>query len=306
MRANSFSFGPYVWWMGVVEDRKGDPLKLGRIKVRVFGYHSKDLGDIATDQLMWAAILQPTNSAALSGIGTSPTGILEGSHVMGMFMDGEDAQVPLIIGTIAGIPKEKKTGEGFHDPNGVYPEYPLGESDVNRLARNEKISETIVQEKKDNLDTANVAFGGSWTEKATPYNAKYPFNHVRETESGHIQEFDDTEGSERYQLYHRKGTFVEIHPDGTEVQKIVKDKYTIVLGDDYVHIGGNCKVTISGDAFVLVEGNSKIETLGNCDEYIHGNYNLQVGGNYDVKVMGYHYDFSGIHRKITAPRIDLN
>ena len=31
----------FIWWIGVVEDR-GDPAALGRVRVRVFGYHTED------------------------------------------------------------------------------------------------------------------------------------------------------------------------------------------------------------------------------------------------------------------------
>lgn len=304
--ANMFSFGQFVWWMGVVEDRKKDPKKLGRVKVRIFGYHSKDLGDISTDQLMWASVTHPITSAALSGIGVSPTGMLEGTHVFGFFIDGENAQVPQILGTMGAIPQEKKSGEGFFDPNGKYPRYPLGESDVNRLAKVEKISETIVQKKRDGIDEANLAFGGTWKEKETPYAAEYPFNHVRETESGHIEEFDDTEGKERYGLWHKAGTFKEIHPDGTMVDKVVKDRYTVIMNDEYCHVIGNAKVTTTGDSYVLIEGDAKIEIKGDLKEYVHGDYELHVGGNYDVQIDGHHYDTSNVHRWIKAPRIDLN
>ena len=37
-----------------------------------------------------------------------------------------------------------------------------------------------------------------------------------------------------------------------------------------------------------------------------GNYELHVGGNYDVQVDGHHYDNSNVHRKIVAPRVDIN
>ena len=35
----------FVWWQGVVEDRK-DPLKLGRCRVRILGFHSEDKKNI--------------------------------------------------------------------------------------------------------------------------------------------------------------------------------------------------------------------------------------------------------------------
>jgi hypothetical protein len=300
--------GQFVWWIGVAEDRM-DPKKLGRIRVRMFGYHTDDKALIPTEQLFWAYPMQPIVSGAMNGIGVSPTGIVEGTHVIGFFRDGHNAQDPVILGTIGGIPGDKRPSKGFFDPNGQYPRDDfMDEPDTNRLARAEKIEETVVQTKKDNLDE-DVKMSlddGEWTEPETPYNARYPFNHVRETESGHIEEWDDTEGSERFHRYHPSGTFIEDHPDGVQVRKIQNDKYEIVLGDEYIHIkggtdgkSGNLTVTIEGDANMLVKGNTRLETEGDRDEYVHGDYQLLVGGTMKVKCNNRIYVDGG-------PRIDLN
>lgn len=92
-----------TWWTGVVEDRN-DPEKLGRCRVRIFGYHTEDTNLLPTVDLPWALPIQPITSAATSGIGNSPVGIVPGSWVVGFFLDGEDAQQPVIMGTIAGKP----------------------------------------------------------------------------------------------------------------------------------------------------------------------------------------------------------
>jgi hypothetical protein len=89
-----------VWWIGVVEDRM-DPLEFGRCRVRIFGYHTENLEILPTEDLPWAIPLQPITSAATSGVGATPVGIVEGSWVVGWFIDGADMQQPLIIGTIA-------------------------------------------------------------------------------------------------------------------------------------------------------------------------------------------------------------
>jgi len=296
----SFSMGQFVWWLGVAEDRM-DPKKLGRIRVRILGYHTDDKTLIPTELLHWAYPVEPIVSGAMNGIGVSPTGILEGSWCVGFFRDGHNAQDPIILGTIGGIPQATSAALGFADPNGKYPKSDFqGEPDTNRLARNEKISDTVVQTKRDNLDTAvpRSLDDGPWDEETTPYAASYPFNHVRETESGHIEEWDDTEGSERFHRYHKEGGFIEIHPDGTEVRKIQKDKYEIVLGDEYVHVNGNVTVTIDGNANILVKGNTRLETEGNRDEFVHGNYQLLVGGTMKTR--------AGATMYLDAPRIDLN
>jgi len=93
------------FWFGVVEDRK-DPEKLGRCKVRIFGYHTKDIDVLPTEDLPWAIPITPITSASTSGVGTAPVGPVEGTWVVGWFLDGEEKQQPAIFGTIAGKPEK--------------------------------------------------------------------------------------------------------------------------------------------------------------------------------------------------------
>lgn len=94
----------FNWWVGVVEDRE-DPDKLGRVKVRIFGYHSDNLAVLPTEDLPWAVVMQPTTSAAVSGVGSAPVGLLRGSWVVGFFLDGDDMQQPMVMGTLGGVPR---------------------------------------------------------------------------------------------------------------------------------------------------------------------------------------------------------
>ena len=87
------------FFLGIVEDRS-DPLQMGRVRVRVYGFHTQDTSLIPTEALPWAQVLMPVTSAALSGVGESPTGLMIGSMVFGMWLDGSDQQVPLVMGTL--------------------------------------------------------------------------------------------------------------------------------------------------------------------------------------------------------------
>ncbi len=269
-------YGNFVWWQGVVEDRT-DPLFLGRCRVRILGYHTDNKEDgkgIPTVDLPWATPSQPITSAGINGIGTSPTGPVEGTWVFGFFRDGENAQEPVIIGTFGG------------NPNGVYPTQEvktiapwnaeLDEPDTNRLAVNDNAKQhPVLQVKKDariangkDIPMANVLT--QWDEPEVPYAATYPKNHVKQSESGHIEEWDDTTDKERLHKYHRSGTFEEIHPDGTTVHKIVGDNYTIKAKNDNVHIIGNCNITIDANASWYVKGN--------VEQQIDGNWNIVCNG----------------------------
>ena len=239
----------FVWFFGVVEDRN-DPIQLGRLRVRCYGWHTDDKNEIPTESLPWAIPLQSVTSAAVSGKGTSPTGILEGSWVIGFFADGQEAQEPYIMGTIAGAPKfSADTSKGFNDPNGKYPLY-VDDSDVNKLARG---TNTITVNADTNIGAPKAA-----------YAAEYPKNHVTETESGHVIEIDDTPSAERINVFHKSGTFVEIQPSGDVVIQ-QKNGFRTVTGNDKLHVTGNMDFIIDGDVNFRVSKNFNVTTLGNID-----------------------------------------
>lgn len=89
-------------YTGVVEDIL-DPLKLGRVRVRVFGLHSDDRSLIPTESLPWATVATPATSASMSGIGSSAVGLLPGSWVVLFFQD-PDEQYPVVFASFPGIP----------------------------------------------------------------------------------------------------------------------------------------------------------------------------------------------------------
>jgi hypothetical protein len=131
-------------------------------------------------------------------------------------------------------------------------------------------------------------------EPPSPYAAQYPYNNVTQTESGHFQEFDDTPGAERVRTQHRAGTFVEWHPDGTEVHRIVGNGYSIYWKDSNVIIKGQCNVMIEGNAEVTVKGDAITNIQGNMDTVVEKNVNiaakgdmlLSAGGNLKLKGSG--------------------
>jgi len=95
-----FNKDGFNWWIGVVEDRL-DPEYLGRCRVRIYGYHTDNKELLPTASLPWAVPIQPITSAAISGLGSSPIGPVQGTWVIGFFLDGEDMQQPAMFGTIA-------------------------------------------------------------------------------------------------------------------------------------------------------------------------------------------------------------
>ena len=90
---------------------------------------------------------------------------------------------------------------------------------------------------------------------ANPYvSSQYPYNHVHESESGHIHEIDDSPNHERLFTQHTSGTFEEIHPNGNKVVKVIGDNYEIVAGSSNVSISGSVNITVEGTVRELIKG----------------------------------------------------
>lgn len=305
---SSIDYNKFQWHFGVVEDRN-DPMQTGRVKVRFHGVHTEKKSEIATADLPWATVVNSPNNAATTGIGGPVTGIVEGTWVIGFFMDQGQYQKPMVLGTIAGFPTQEPMDKGFNDPNLTYPkkEY-LNEPDITRLARSEKAEEHPIlmakrasrvekvatakapkislQDDKGSADYENITWdephprGYEKSDDPKTYPSKYPLNHVRETESGHIEEFDDSPKAQRIHSYHSSGSFQETQADGTRSTKIVGSDYEIVIKDKNIQIGGNLNITVKGDAKFFIKGDKY--------EEIDGNYFLTVRKDKIEKIQGNH------------------
>jgi hypothetical protein len=124
-------------------------------------------------------------------------------------------------------------------------------------------------------------------------SGQYPYNHVHESESGHIHEIDDTPGGERLFTQHTSGTFEEIHPKGDKVVKVIGDNYEIIAGDSNVSISGDVNITIDGTVRELIRGDYILEVEGNYTQKIHKNQRTKVGagkagGNREEEIKGNH------------------
>jgi hypothetical protein len=123
-------------------------------------------------------------------------------------------------------------------------------------------------------------------EPTSAYNARFPYNNVTQTESGHFEEFDDTPGAERIRTQHRIGTFCEWQPDGTEVHKIIGNGFRIVVKDDNVIIQGKCVVNIAGNAEVTIGGDAITNVKGSVRQVVEKDYSLVVKGEYKLTTSG--------------------
>ena len=101
----------YTWWVGEVEDVK-DPSEIGRVKVRILGWYTGNqegqayLKEVPTTVLPWATVLLPCDQPQTKSSGTT-TELQCGAWVLGFFLDGEDAQLPCVLGAFRGFGQEK-------------------------------------------------------------------------------------------------------------------------------------------------------------------------------------------------------
>ena len=222
----NFSFKPFTGIIEQVDDNDVDPLKLGRVRVRAHGYHSQDTAEVPTDTLPWAHVTY--NDSKRMSVPTN------GEWVIGFFLDGDEAQKPIIIGTIPGI-------------DGVEPS-------TSKWARNDDGADTGVKNASQYTKKTTQHKGTDITEPENGYDAVYPHNKVIETSSGHLIEIDDTPDKERIHIYHKSGSFSEFHQDGTKVDKTEKDKYTITLGKEYIAVTGDYKIEGGGGSEFKING----------------------------------------------------
>ena len=107
LKSNFVGRDGFVWWIGQVapEDSQDAQINMGgwssRYKVRIMGYHPYDEKTLKNSDLPWAQVLLGTTDGSGSGNRATSVKISPSDTVFGFFMDGEDAQEPIITGVFA-------------------------------------------------------------------------------------------------------------------------------------------------------------------------------------------------------------
>ena len=327
-----------VWFFGVVEDRN-DPIKLGRVRVRCHTWHTEDRTLLPTASLPWAQCIQPVTSAATSGIGRSPTGLVEGSWVFGFFMDGQSAQKPMIMGSLAGIPTEEPDfTKGF---NGLFPDI-LGEPDIPRHARGETESNLIandgvlptklvnrklrdrqyeskiqsktndvfeavaptVQGIDDKGGTDYLADSPKWNEPNPRYGGETAGTNLAAAESqypwNHVHA---SESGHVFEIDDTSGAerIHQYHRTGTFVEiQPNGTRSTKVVGKDYEIVISDKKVFIQGNMTVSIDGDAKMLVKGNHYTEVAGDQYVTVYGDRITKIQG-----SDIKEVVTDQNVNI-
>lgn len=243
----------FHWFVGRVVDIK-DEYFIGRVQIRIIHEQTGDLGKkknyfgIEKDELLWAYPISAIQSASLSymkineleydgeefvpdwigAVGLSPTGIAVGTYVYGFYLDGNEANIPLIFGTYH---KESVYPEPGSEPLKMLQDIPPEEppelySDISDLAKGYfkdplgRLTTGEFSGAGQTLPKEPYEVGHLWDddpktispvdEMPTAYNTEYPYNTTYTTKRGHAIELDDTKGYERIHIWHRSGSYEEI------------------------------------------------------------------------------------------------
>jgi hypothetical protein len=267
-----------LFFIGVIENNV-DPRLEGRVQVRAFGIHGTNK-EIPRESLPWAVVAQGNYDA-----NNIPR---INAWVFGVFLDGRDAQTPMVLGLIptqfADPVDPDKTGWGWiPDKDGELlargsdPEN-FGQPQQSRLLRGEDIQQThVLQHEAGRTLNVKTAAGDTWDEPGSAFNTQYPHNKVIET-AYHSIELDDTPGGERITIFHKSGSYVQIDSRGTVTEKSTGDKFEVIDRKQHVVVSGSSTVTINGNSYVYVKGNKIEEIEGDLQTKVHGNHLLSVGG----------------------------
>jgi hypothetical protein len=104
LKSNFLGRDGFRWWIGQIppESAHGDQINKGgwgnRFKVRIMGYHPYDITELPNEDLPWAQVLISTTAGSGAGNNATTVKIAPGDVVFGFFLDGDNAQIPVIMG----------------------------------------------------------------------------------------------------------------------------------------------------------------------------------------------------------------
>lgn len=214
----------FRWFIGIVEDVT-DPLQLGRVKVRILNEHDSD---VETGDLDFAHILMPNTSACVDGVGDSPN-LSVGSRVVGFFIDGEEKQNPMILGSFPTIPDNDTVRHS-----------------LSFLARG-----------KNTITRNRIG-----PEPDSAYAAQYPFNRTITTRAGHIIELDDTPDNTRIHIHHKAGAYIEINNSGRIVIKSPVDSIDVAGGVKTIYAKGDVDIVSEKNVTIAAKKGIKLGAPG--------------------------------------------
>ena len=120
----------FVWWVGQIPDQESWQTQIDegkgswgiRYKVRIMGYHPYDTGILSDEDLPWAQVLCPPGNSGSAGR-METIKLAQGDTVVGFFLDGHSAQIPIILGVFCKTPESERASTDTPSPFGNFTPY---------------------------------------------------------------------------------------------------------------------------------------------------------------------------------------
>ena len=213
-----FLGGSFLWWVGQIADdstwrknkvpgkfitTKDIPGWGERYKVRIIGLHDQGESVIPSEELPWAQIMYPVTAGGGQARSSQTSNLRQGNMVFGFFMDGQDQQIPVIMGVLGNnlatpLSKESKNDRVTNEKPG-----PLGTSGHSKPSGDTSKVEENAEDgaPDDGLLTEPIVQDGETPAKYEPNSSDAPKNFTNESagDSVHIQTIADVRRSNKYQ-----------------------------------------------------------------------------------------------------------
>ena len=295
-------FSNLLHFVGVVE-ANNDLTNNGRVKVRAFGIHPPRNGDgesddVPTDHLPWATVLD-------GSYGVAPVIPNVGEWVFGFFIDGNEAQQPMIMGRLPGQHLQMPAGTGEPGEDGYLPPEAVnefGKPDLHRYQGGEGASQgqTLAQRVFANTQIPQ-ADGESFDEPPIMMPQNNYKNRVIKSADGDnfivLGSGMDGEGSDYFLISHSSGSVFQIDPNGTIFIKSFADQYNTTEGVSSTFVKGSSHTNIQEDYTLKVEqGGGKV--------YINGDFDIECE-NFNVTARSNMNLHAGVKTNISAGGISV-
>ena len=275
-------FRNLLWYVGVVEDRH-DATNDGRIKVRAFGIHTEDKQAMPTADLPWAIVLDGSYGAAMK----IPS---VGDWVFGFFMDGDDAQHPMVMGRVPGVnlqlpPESGAPNEANYVPAESIQNY--GKPPLHRHLGGEdaEIGQGPLQAAAVKGGIKSAIEGEDWNEPPIISPEKNLDNTVytSKNDNNYVVLSDSREGDGTYILIsHASGSAIQIDSHGTILVKSFGDTYNSSEGFTMNRTEMDYQTNVGGDWALRVErGSGKVWINGDLDIECE-NFNVTARGTANI------------------------
>ena len=156
LKTNFIGKDGFNWWIGQVAPIEAQEEQVNgegwgnRFRVRILGYHPVSKSQLPDTDLPWA-IAMLSNSDGTGGAGKGRTVRLSPSDVViGFFIDGDNAQVPIIIGALGRTSDVAigAAGEGF-EPFSAY---------TNRVPEADGVTAYKIEDNENNKKSGKTGF----------------------------------------------------------------------------------------------------------------------------------------------------